>query len=161
MDEWLDLGQIVEIPDSLEEGVYKCRVLYNNVIESIELHPYFPKNIQTLRLVEDNDIDYTFKYEDRRAFDRMLAQKEEADEILIVKNGFITDTSYSNIVFFDGQNWVTPDTYLLNGTQRQHLLAEGLIKEAGIRPSDLEKYTGAKLINAMLDFDATPLVKIV
>ncbi|HEY5500193.1 MAG TPA: aminotransferase class IV family protein [Bacteroidales bacterium] len=161
MDEVLDLEQIIDIPSTIGEGVYKCRVLYNQLIESIEFQPYFPRNVQTLQLVEDHEIDYTFKYEDRQAFDRLLAQKGEADDILIVRNGHITDTSYSNIVFFDGENWVTPDTYLLNGTQRQRLLAEGLIKEADITPLDLENYAGAKLINAMLDFEATPFVKII
>jgi 4-amino-4-deoxychorismate lyase len=83
-----------------------------------------------------------------------------ADDILIIKNGFITDTSFSNIAFFDGTQWFTPFTYLLNGTQRQHLLRQGAIVETEITPSDLKQFRYAKLINAMLDLETSPLIDI-
>ena len=158
--EAIDLKQVIRIPDSLSDAVYKCRVLYDKGIDSIEFQPYSPKPVNTLQLVVDDEIEYTYKYENRQAFDRLLNLKGQADEILIVKKGHITDTSYSNIVFFDGQKWITPDTFLLNGTQRQRLLAEGLITEASITPSNLKNFTAAKPINAMLDFDTTNSVTI-
>jgi 4-amino-4-deoxychorismate lyase len=85
---------------------------------------------------------------------------KSADEILIIKNGFVTDTSFSNIVFFDGIKWITPSTYLLNGTQRQQLLQQGAIIEEEIRPSDLKHFRFAKLINAMLDLETSPSIDI-
>jgi len=160
IDEVIDLQQVIQIPDSLTDAVYKCRILYNKGIDSIEFQPYSPKTVKTLQLVFDDEIDYSYKYENRQAFDRLLALKGQADEIIIVKNGHIADSSYSNIVLFDGQKWITPDTFLLNGTQRQRLLAEGLITEASITPSDLKNFTAAKPINAMLDFDTTNSVTI-
>lgn len=160
-DNFIDLSQAIEIPQTLTSDIYKCRVLYTSQIEAIEFQAYTPKLLKTLKLVEGGGIDYHLKYEDRSALAALLEQKGGADDILIVKDACITDTSYSNIAFFDGKEWFTPDTYLLNGTQRQYMLAQGLLKACRITPSDLHKYSAAKPINAMLDFEQTPTVQIV
>ncbi len=156
----IDLAGAIQLPADLTDGVYKCRILYKDKIEAIEFAVYVPRAVQSLKLVEGGDIDYHLKYEDRSALAALVAQKGEADDILIIKDGYITDTSYSNIAFFDGTDWYTPDTYLLNGTKRQGLLANGTIKEKKITPSDLSNYTEAKMINAMLDFSKTPSINI-
>ena len=70
-----------------------------------------------------------------------------------MRNGAITDTSYSNVAFFDGQKYVTPDTYLLNGTRRQYLLGEGLLMQRRITPSELCRFERVVLINAMLGLE--------
>ncbi|MCK9312308.1 MAG: aminotransferase class IV [Bacteroidales bacterium] len=159
-NDYVDLQQLIVVPESLQDNIYKCRVLYNMEIESVEFQLYIPKRVKRLQLVEDNKIDYKYKYENRQEINHLLAKKGQADDILIVKNGCITDTSYSNIVFFDGKHWVTPDTFLLNGTKRQLLLSEYQIDMAHITPSDLKRYTLAKPINSMLDFDETPAIQI-
>lgn len=156
----LDLCQLVEIPEYLTNEIYKCRILYAKEVESIEFQLYTPKRVKSLQLVEDNEVDYAYKYENRLVFDRLLQKKGLADDILIVKNGFITDTSYSNIAFWDDDRWVTPKTFLLNGTQRQRLIAQKILTEMEIRPSDLQHFSKAKLINAMLDFETTPTVSV-
>ena len=84
----------------------------------------------------------------------LVKQREKApsyDEVIIVKDGYITDTSYTNLCFFDGTTWFTPDTPLLPGTMRQRLLDQGIIKEKSIPLSDLNKYQSISLINAMMD----------
>lgn len=73
------------------------------------------------------------------------------EELIIVKNGIITDTSYANLVFYNGKEWHTPSRPLLQGTKRQKLIDEGKIKEREIRVHDLKKFTKCSLINAMLD----------
>lgn len=156
----LDLTSLLAIPEDCSQGVYKCRILYAKQVESVEFQSYTPRVLRTLQLVEDNEIEYSFKYENRSALDRLLATKGQADDILIVKNGVVTDTSYSNIVFYDGKKWVTPDSFLLNGTQRQFLLSKGIIHAVRITPLDLKNFEFAKPINAMLDFDSTPNVTI-
>ncbi len=138
-----------------EKGMYKCRVLYREKIEEIQILPYTRRNILSLRLVEAEDIDYSHKYEDKSAFASLLAKKGSCDDILIEKNGFITDTSFSNIALFDGTRWVTPSTYLLRGTQREKLLREGIIHEATIRVEDLRKFEKISLINTMLELGET------
>lgn len=157
----VELQKLIFLPELADNNVYKCRVLYGPDIDEVDVQLYIPRNLKTLKLVEDNEIDYRFKYEDRSAFENLMTQKGEADDILIVKKGCITDTSYSNIIFYDGSKWITPDTYLLNGTQRQRLLYEGKIVEERITPEDLHKFEMMKPINAMLNIETTSSVTIV
>jgi len=71
-----------------------------------------------------------------------------------------SDSFSSNIIFYNGKEWVTPDTPLLKGTQRQYLIDKGFIKEERITDKDILKYSKLKLINAMLDFERAPEIKI-
>ena len=43
--------------------------------------------------------------------------KREQDEILITRNGLLTDTSIANIALFNGKEWHTPKHPLLKGVQ--------------------------------------------
>jgi 4-amino-4-deoxychorismate lyase len=149
----LDLGKILEIPEFIGTETYKCRVVYGKEIESIEFAVYQPKLISTLKLIEDNEIDYSYKFADRENINRLYGQRGSCDDILIVKNNLITDTSYCNILFFDGTNWITPESPLLKGTKRQQLLDEGKIRAARITVDSLRNYQKFMLINALLDFD--------
>lgn len=149
----LELSSQIHIPPSLDDRVYKCRLLYKEQIEHLEFIPYQARTIRTLKLVYCDTIDYAYKYENRKAIDELFAQRTECDDILIVKNGRITDTSYSNIIFFDGKQWITSATPLLRGTQRQKLLDEKVINEQEIMIDDLNRFVYAKLINALLGFE--------
>ena len=142
-------------------GIIKCRILYRQRIERIEFLPYVEKAVQSLKLIEANDIEYSHKYADRRLLESLYEKRDKCDDILIVQKGFIADTSYSNIVFQhpDG-TWVTPDTPLLNGTMRMFLLETGRISEAPIRRGDLRTFTAVKMINCMMDLDNGPLIEI-
>lgn len=154
-----DYLENIIIPKDLSSKELKLRIVYSkdSLEQSIEI--YNRRKINTLKLIEANDIDYSFKYEDRDKLNNLLKQKDGADEILIVKNGFITDTSFSNIVLLDQRNQLfTPTTYLLNGTQRQRLLAQNQIKETPITPKDLPLYKSLYLINALNEpLDTTPI----
>jgi 4-amino-4-deoxychorismate lyase len=132
-------------------GVHKCRVLYRDTIEEMQIAPYVPRTVRSLKIVYHDDINYSYKFEDKKTFNALLARKGSCDDILIVKNGFITDTSFSNVAFFDGTTWVTPETCLLRGTKREKLLADGIIQEEPIRPDDLARFKKVSLINTMLD----------
>lgn len=150
----LDLKTFIEAR-LLSGAEVKCRILYSESFESVEFHPYQIRSVQSIRLVENNEIGYEFKFEDRTAFEPMKDPVAE-DEIIIVKNGKITDTSYSNLVFFDGKKWIAPNSYLLNGTMRQSLLRSGKITEEAITPEDLGRFFSFKLINAMMDLEESP-----
>ncbi len=158
-DKW-SLGEMVSIPQNFQKGLYKCRVTYGKEIEKIEFEPYQPRSIQHLRLINNDSIEYDFKYQNRELLNGLFAQRGEADDVLIIKNGFVTDTSYANIVFWEGTKWVTPDTFLLPGTQRTRLLEEKVIFEQKIRAQDLPKFSHARLVNSMLDFENTPNIPI-
>jgi 4-amino-4-deoxychorismate lyase len=153
----LDLRDSVSIPDDLDDGVYKCRIVYARTVQNVEFQKYTPKRIRTLRLVYDDTIQYEHKYLDRSCFDK-LVQSAQADDILLVQHGYITDVSFANIVFSDGKNWITPARPLLHGIKRQILVQSGLIHEEKIMDKDLDRFTHAAIINAMLDLDDTPRI---
>lgn len=147
----IDLNAI-KIPSSLDlEGIYKCRVTYSDKIEAVKFIPYEKRQIQSLKLVSNNEIDYRLKYNERKELEGLKKQQGRADEILIIKNGLVTDTSYTNIAFYDGSKWYTPSTPLLRGTKRQKLLDEGLIIEIQIREMDIPDFQYACPVNAFFD----------
>jgi len=135
--------------DPPKEGLFRCRIIYEESIEKIEYLAYQQKKIQSFKLVHSN-INYALKYEDRSELNLLMS--EDADEIIIIQNNLITDTSIANLCFYDGKEWLTPKTPLLKGTTRQRLLDEKRIKEADIQVSDIKNYEKIALINAMIDF---------
>ena len=132
-------------------GVVKIRVVYGaEGVTEVGYAPYAVRHIRRLQLVADDTIDYTYKSTDRSHLVALALQKDEADEVIIVKNGLLTDTSYSNIALYDGSGWFTPRLPLLRGTMRQYLLDQGRLREADIRPEDLAGFQKVALINAMM-----------
>jgi 4-amino-4-deoxychorismate lyase len=149
-----DLEKLITIPESAKYGVFKCRVEYDREVTKVEFTPYIIKVIRTLKIVEDNTIEYSHKFVDRKEIAELYSMRGNADDILIIKKGMVTDTSYSNVVFRDQKgNWVTPSTYLLPGTKRASLLNSGILKETSITYRDISKYTEMKLINAMIGIE--------
>ena len=147
----IDIESLVSIPDDIGDGIYKCSVVYHSNIVDTIFQPYKKRDIKKLRLIVADKLDYSYKYADRSTLNMYLQQKGECDEVLFVRNKMITDTTFTNIVFFDGAKWVTPSTPLLRGTKREQLLKEGKITEAPIKITDLNLYEKAGLINCMLD----------
>jgi 4-amino-4-deoxychorismate lyase len=146
--------KILTVPEEFKNGLFKCRVIYSESIESVEFLPYQLPKIQSLKLVVNDEIEYRHKFADRSDIQKMFETRGDADDILIVKYGQITDTSYANIIFFDGKNWLTPEWPLLLGVQRAKLLfSEKKIMQANIIPADLPKFSKARLINAMIRFE--------
>lgn len=146
------------LPSIQESGKFKVRVVYSKENFEVEIVPYQPKTIHFLSLVQANDFDYAFKYEDRTYF-QQLKKQSKADEIIISKNGLVTDGSYANLVFWDGKNWITPNTPLLNGVKRQYLLATGAIQSKTIMVEDISKFEKIGLINSMLDLGEVEISK--
>jgi 4-amino-4-deoxychorismate lyase len=154
------LGELIRVPRGLEKGQLKCRVSYQKEIELIEYEPHRTREVYSLKMVYSDTIDYGFKYRDRGELEKLFHQREACDDILVVKNGCVSDSFYANVVFWDGLAWVTPDTPLLPGTMRASLLAKGLIRESRITPENLYSYQKLKLINAMNDLSHAPEIPI-
>ena len=149
----IDIAKIFKDFEHDEDGLYKLKITYDlNKNYRTQLIPYAISEIDDFQLVENNGYDYSFKFEDRKEFEKMI-NKAKASEIIIVKNNHITDTSFSNLLFLKGKEWFTPTTYLLNGVQRTHLLKNKKIKEAEITLQNITEYSHFQLINAMNDFD--------
>jgi len=139
-----------EIKLPFKPGLHKCRIVYDRNIEEVELTPYFLKKIKNIKLVSA-DINYQFKYANRQLFKNLVEKNSSYDDVIIVKQGMITDSSYANVCLFDGSGWFTPDKPLLEGTKRAWLLSSKLIQKKAIKPKDLKQYKKISLINAMLD----------
>lgn len=136
-----------------EQGVFKWRFEYGikGVLKS-ELVPYNRVPVKSLKMVVGDDLSYDYKYADRRGIEALFAQRGSADDILIVKNGYLSDTSYANVVLWNGRDWHTPLQPLLRGTRRASLLDSGEITEANIKADEVWDYKRLRLINAMLPF---------
>ncbi len=160
----LDLANIYRSLESDGDGLFKLRIVYDlDKKIRTQLIPYALPEIHSFQLVENNSYDYSFKFEDRKELERMK-MKARAEEIIIVKNNHITDTSYSNLLFKKGKEWFTPVSYLLNGVQRQHLLKQKKVKEAEITLQNLKSFSHFQIINAMNGFNENfiyPMEKII
>jgi len=157
------LQGLLKPPHAFSQGTVRCRVVYGREIETIDYSLYSRKKIQTLMMMECNDIDYGYKFLDRTKLDELADRKENCDDIIIVKNGFITDSSIANLIFYDGKEWITPENPLLPGICRARLIYEGIIKPKSIKPLDLVGFSGARLINAMrypLESEIIPIGQI-
>jgi len=147
-----DLSKLLEIPDLLDDSMHKCRVAYNKEIDNIKWEPYSRRMIRKIKRVYHDEIDYQYKYDNRDVLNALYAERGDADEILIIKKGLVTDSSFCNVAFFDGNRWLTPASPLLPGTQRALLLDEGIIQPAEIRESDIAAFRQIRLFNAMVDW---------
>ncbi|PTT32946.1 aminodeoxychorismate lyase, partial [Chryseobacterium sp. HMWF028] len=103
----IDLAKIYKNLQHDEDGLFKLRIAYDlDKRIRTQMIPYAIPEIQDFKLVENNSFDYSFKFEDRKELDKMK-MKAKAEEIIIVKNNHITDTSFSNILFLKGKDWFT------------------------------------------------------
>jgi len=141
------LSDLIKAPKS---GLYRCRVLYNRDIESIEYIPYRRRKITSLECIS-SDIDYSFKYKNRDELNALL-NRTSCDEVIIIKDGLITDTTISNIAFLKDNIWITPKKPLLKGTAREFLLENGLLSLADIKPQDIDSFSRVAIFNAMIGF---------
>lgn len=134
---------------------HRCKVAYSDRgIESVEFLPYVKKPIKKLKAVFGDDISYGYKFLDRGGLDTLFAQKGGCDDVIIIKDGLLTDTSIANIALIgDDGIWVTPKTPLLRGTARERLLDEGKIVERDIECTDLFNYRKIALMNALRGFE--------
>ena len=144
----LDLSSLIQAPS---KGLYRCRILYAEKIHSIEYIPYTPKEIHKLKIIT-SDLVYDHKYANRDALNKLLQAQPDVDDILIEKEGYLTDTTIANIAFYDGEQWLTPEKPLLKGTMRAKLLDEGFLHTRNIKKEEITDYTHVALMNAMIGF---------
>ncbi|MEA3455282.1 MAG: aminotransferase class IV, partial [Campylobacterota bacterium] len=142
----IDLSTYISPPDN---GLYRCRILYDREIKKIEYLPYQPKPMQKIALVS-SELTYDFKYADRAALNTLLDDYPECDDILITQEGLLTDTTIANIAFLQEGRWVTPEYPLLKGTTRRRLIDEGFLTPKTIQADEIDGFDGFALMNAMI-----------
>ena len=138
----------------LSEELFRCKVTYNDFeVLNVEYFPYKKREISSFKLVFDDKISYSKKYLNRENLDSLFLKKEDADEIIIIKNGIVTDTSIANIAILYENRWITSKNCLLNGTTKQRLLDNKFLVQKDISVKMLKKASQIALMNAMIDFD--------
>jgi len=150
----------LQIPEIYINDAVKCRIIYSSKIDSIEFLNYEIKKINKLKIIEDNNIEYDYKFLNRQRLDYLYNLRNDCDEIIISKNGLITDTSYSNIVLEKKGKYYTPNTPLLKGTKRDFYLKKKIIVPITISIDNLFEYENIRLINSMIDLEESPIIKI-
>lgn len=159
-----DSKDIVDLREYIKlggyNGLYKCRVVYDRVIREISIASYNMRRIKNLKIVFNNEIDYSFKYKNRDIFDKLIEKCDDFTDVLIVKNGQITDTSFSNVIFFDGKRYWTPQYPLLKGTKREKLINEKIIFEKKITLENIKEFQYLQFINAMIDIEDKIIIDI-
>ena len=151
----IDLRNCIQIPK--DEGLYRCRILYKKEIELVEYIPYVPKNIHQFKVVHST-LNYHYKFNDRSKLTALL--DKNYDEIIIEKDGLLTDTSIANIAFYNGKEWLTPKIPLLEGTTRERLLAKKFLKLENIKKENIKNYSHFALMNAMIGFQIQKSINI-
>lgn len=139
------------------EQTYKLRIEYSHKIEKIEFIPYQTRPIKSLKLIEADSITYDWKYADRSQIDA-LQTKTANQEIIIIQNGLVTDSSYANLVFERRGELFTPLKPLLYGVRREHLLKEGKIHLKDISIHEIKSFEYVYLINGLLSLENAPKV---
>lgn len=152
----LELKQFIDPPS---KGLYRCRIRYDKEVNSVEYIPYTPKQIKSFKIVQSN-IEYAYKYCDRSQLNQLKKQNRDYDEIIIEKNGLLTDTSIANIAFYNGFEWITPRVPLLEGTMRSKLLEENFLKCEDIKSHEIQAFSHFALMNAMIGFTIQKSVTI-
>lgn len=147
-----------------ENGLFKLRIVYDvDGNYEFEIQPYSVPLISDFQMVNGDDLKYCFKYENRQFFTE-LKSEAKAEEIIIVQNDHITDTSFSNLIFLRNETWFTPSDFLLNGVQRQFLLKNNQIRETEITVGNLKTFSHFRIINAMNDMNSGiiyPIEKVI
>jgi 4-amino-4-deoxychorismate lyase len=156
----------IELKTIIEElvlpalGLFKLKISYDlNGNHQAEWNPYQYKQINHFALVDIHGQRYDYKYVNRDWIYQALDQSGK-DEIIMHDGGLIKDCSYTNIVFYDGAKWYTPQLPLLEGTQRAKLIEEGVIKPKALYLEDLANFQKFKCINAMIQWDVAVEYKI-
>lgn len=144
-----ELNKLISPPDV---QTYRCRFLYSSEGFEVQYLPYLPKPIKKLKIIDGGNIEYPFKNADRKDLDTLALLRGEADDIVITKNGFLTDTTIANIALKINGRWFTPAYPLLKGSTRERLLDEKLIETADLRVEDILRCEKIGIMNAMIGF---------
>lgn len=148
-----DLAQLLATipPKWLTHQMVRCRIAYNHSHQQVNFFTYQTRQFKQFQPVICEQINYSLKYSDRSQLEQLLTQRGKCDEIIIVKNGKLTDCSIGNLVLKRQGEWFTPDSPLLAGTKRQQLLYEQRIQQRYIPLTQLDLFEEIRVINALND----------
>lgn len=135
-------------------GIFRCRVIYDIDHLHIEILPYSPRVVTSLKLVAlPSGFDYSYKYANRAVIEALYSHRGDADDILMTRHGYVTDTSIANLALRKGSRWYTPSRPLLAGTTWKRLVSAGDLIPRPIHVEDLDQFEKLRIFNAMGDIE--------
>ncbi len=141
----------------LELGqTYKLRLIYDEKqICHLEALAYSPLRVEKLWLYEvGTDFSYEHKFLERTCLNPFNEAENSKPKIpLFIKEGLLTDSSFTNIILRFGEELLTPRKPLLRGVMREHLLREGRLREEDLGLEALKSCDEVLLINVMLPLE--------
>jgi 4-amino-4-deoxychorismate lyase len=155
--EYYDTSSSINLSNQIKiinnKNIIKCRVLYDREIQSITYNYYKKRDVKSFKLIYSDKINYSYKFNNRNHIQELFDQREDCDDILIIKNGLLSDSSISNVAILYKNRWLTPKKPLLCGTMRAKMLDLHRIKVADISCEMLKSSEKIALLNAMIEFD--------
>lgn len=155
------IANTIALNINLSEYIYppsnkllKCKVIYDESgILDVQYDEYKKREIKSFKIIYDDNIDYSKKSLNRDNINNHFKQRENSDEIIIIKNNIVTDTSIANIAVLHEGTWITSKSYLLKGTTRSRYINSNELIEKDITLDMLKNAEKVALMNAMIDFD--------
>lgn len=123
----------------------------NGDLIDCSLFSYKTRKFRNFKILK-SDVNYERKFLDRSALDEIFAQRDANDDVLIEKNGILTDTTIANIAILQNDIRITPKNPLLKGTTRQRLLNNSFLIERNFGIKELLNAQSFAILNAMIDF---------
>ena len=68
------------------KGLYRCRLTYSIKKIEVTYHAYQKREVNSLKLVYDDAVEYCKKSTSREVLDKLFEKRAECSDILIVKN---------------------------------------------------------------------------
>lgn len=150
-----------EYINPISEELLRCKLIYDeNGVVDVLYFPYKKREIKSFKIIFDNEIEYSKKYLNRAKLDELYEKRDDCDEVIIIKNEIVTDTTIANIAIFYENSWITSKNCLLGGTTRARFLEEKKLFEKDITLDMLENASKVALMNAMIGFDEIKDFKI-
>lgn len=149
------LTSLQNLPREYKTGRVMMRTVYDATgVSSVTFQQYQLRPVRSLRCVEADYLHYSLKSTDRSGIMHCVEQRENCDDVLILRHNFLTDTSIANIAFLNeeqGNCWMTPANPLLRGTHRAALLRSGtIIEDTALTLDRLKEFSRIRLFNAMI-----------
>ncbi|MCG3663493.1 aminotransferase class IV family protein [Aliarcobacter butzleri] len=150
-----------EYINPISEELLRCKLIYDeNGVVDVLYFPYKKREVKSFKIIFDNEVEYSKKYLNRAKLDELYEKRDNCDEVIIIKNEIVTDTTIANIAIFYENSWITSKNCLLGGTTRARLLEEKKLIEKDITLDMLKNASKVALMNAMIGFDEIKNFKI-
>lgn len=152
------LADLITVPKEYQQGLVRCRLDYNACDYRVQFFVYTPRKFSRLQCVYTENLDYRFKYADRKRLDSLKTL--QSDEVIIINNGCVSDCTIGNLLFFKAGKWYSSCDYLLKGTQLSYLVDQGVVELVKIPVETISTYEKVMIVNALNSFKNGQIITI-